>query len=52
MDNPLVGSSTVSFIDSFQTILGSNLGAVLSFAAGILVWFIVKKWIFGGARRV
>lgn len=52
MDSTLVGSSTNSLIDSFQTILGDNLGIVLAFAAGIVVWAILKKWVFGGASRV
>jgi len=52
MDSALVGSSTVSLITSFQDILGDNLGVVLAFAAGIVVWAILKKWVFGGASRV
>lgn len=47
-----MASSTTSFIDGFQTTLGENLGAILTFTAGILVWFVVKKWVFGGASRV
>jgi len=52
MDSALVASSTADFIDQFQTILGENLGKVLLFAAGIIVFAIMKKWIFGGASRV
>lgn len=52
MDTVLVGSSTNAFVASFQDILGDNLGIVLAFAAGILVWAILKKWVFGGASRV
>lgn len=52
MDTVLVASSTNAFIDGVQTILGSNLSYVLAFAAGILVWNVLKKWIFGGTRRV
>lgn len=52
MDNALVASSTESFIESFQTILSGNLDNVLAFAAGIIVWNVAKKWIFGGSGRV
>lgn len=52
MDTALVASSTSDFISSFQTILGDNLGLVLAFSAGIIVWVLMKKWIFGGAGRV
>lgn len=52
MDSALVSSSTDSFITGFQTILGENIGAILLFSAGILVWFVMKKWVFGGAGRV
>jgi len=52
MSSAIVASSTSDFIDAFQTILTANYGVVLTFAAGILVWFIAKKWIFGGARKV
>jgi len=52
MDSQLVGSSTENLISQFQTILSDNFGLVLAFAAGIIVWFILKKWVFGGARRV
>jgi len=52
MDSATIASSTEAFIDNFQTLIGENLGLVLAFAAGILVWFVMKKWVFGGARRV
>jgi len=52
MNDALVASSTDSFITGFQTILGSNFGLVLAFAAGIMVWAVLKKWVFGGASRV
>jgi len=52
MDSALVASSTNGFIDGFQDILSDNLSIVLTFAAGLLVWFVMKKWVFGGARRV
>lgn len=52
MDTALVASSTNTMINSFQDILTDNLGIVLAFSAGIVVWFIMKKYIFGGARRV
>lgn len=52
MDSALVASTTGDFITSFKTILGDNLGLVLVFAAGIMVWMILKKWVFGGAHRV
>jgi len=52
MDSTLVASSTQAFIGSFTDILGDNLGIVLAFSAGIIVWVLMKKWIFGGAGRV
>lgn len=52
MTSAEVASTTTGFITSFQTILSDNIALVLTFAAGILVWFILKKWVFGGARRV
>jgi len=52
MDTALVASSTSEFITSFKDILGDNLGLVLAFSAGIIVWVLMKKWIFGGAGRV
>jgi len=52
MDSALVASSTEAFIDAFQGIISDNLTIVLVFAAGILGWVVLKKWVFGGARRV
>jgi len=52
MNSALVASSTTAFISSFQEILGENLTLVLVFAAGILVWYVMKKWVFGGAHKV
>lgn len=52
MDSALVSSSTNTMIDSFQSILSDNLALVLTFAAGIIVWAVLKKWVFGGAHRV
>jgi len=52
MDTALVASSTSEFITSFKDILGDNLGLVLAFSAGIIVWVLMKKWIFGGAGRI
>jgi len=52
MDTALVASSTNDLIDSFQSILSDNLSLVLVFAAGIIVWAVLKKWVFGGAHRV
>jgi len=52
MDSALVASSTSDFISNVQSILGDNLGLVLAFAAGIMVWMVLKKWVFGGTHRV
>lgn len=52
MDTALVASSTTEFITSFKDILGDNLGIILAFSAGIMVWMILKKWVFGGASRI
>jgi len=52
MDSSIVASSTATLIDTWQDILSSNFGVVLAFAAGIIVWAVFKKWIFGGAHRV
>lgn len=49
MDTPLIQSSLAGFIDPFKDILGDNLGIVLAFVAGILVWLIMKNWIFGSS---
>jgi len=45
-------SSTSAFIDSVQGYVNDNLGLVLTFAAGIMVWGVLKKWIFGGTSRI
>jgi len=52
MDSALVATSTLGFISDFKEILGENFQYVLAFAAGILVWMVLKKWVFGGAHRV
>jgi len=52
MDSALVTSTTNYAISTFKTFLGDNLYIVLGFAVGVLVWVIVKKWFFGGARRI
>jgi len=45
-------NSTEELIDNFTTILWNNIGYILSFSAGILVWLLLKKWIFGGVKRI
>jgi len=52
MDQATLASSTTDFIDNVQTFVGANLGLVLAFAAGIMVWGLLKKWIFGGTARI
>lgn len=52
MTSAIIASSTSDFISAIQTNITDNLGLILTFAAGILVWVVVKKWIFGGTRRV
>jgi len=52
MDQATIASSTADFIDQVQTFVGANLGLVLAFAAGIMVWGILKKWVFGGTSRI
>lgn len=52
MDTPLIQSSIGGLIDSFQGILGDNLPIVLAFVAGILVWVILKRWVFSSSRAV
>lgn len=47
-----VASTTAQFIDSVVSLVNDNIALVLVFAAGILVWFVFKKWIFGGTRRI
>lgn len=45
-------SSTTAFIASVQGYVDENFGVVLAFAAGIMVWMVLKKWIFGGTSRI
>jgi len=52
LDTTLVASSTNAFITNFKDILGDNIGLVLAFSAGIIVWFVMKKWVFGASHRV
>lgn len=47
MDSALVSSSTNAFIGAFKSILSDNFSLVLLFVAGILVWLIMKHWVFG-----
>jgi len=47
-----VASTTQSFIDAVSTNINENIGLILVFAAGILMWGVAKKWIFGGTSRV
>jgi len=47
-----VGSSTQAFLDAVGTAIDDNIGLILVFAAGILMWGVAKKWIFGGTSRV
>lgn len=47
MDSALVSSSTSAFIGAFKSILSDNFSLVLLFVAGILVWVIMKHWVFG-----
>jgi len=52
MDSPLIQSSLSGLIDSFQTILADNYPVVLAFVAGILVWAILKGWVFSSSSGV
>jgi len=52
MDTPLIQSSIGGLIDSFQGILGDNLPVVLAFCAGILVWIILKTWVFSSSEGI
>jgi len=47
-----IASSTETFISSVTTELNENFGLVLVFAGSIMVWMILKKWIFGGTSRI
>lgn len=46
------GALTESFLASIVTGITDNLGIVLAFAASVLVFFVLKKWVFGGTRRI
>lgn len=39
-------------ITSFTGLLGSTYGLVLLFVSAILVWVVIRKYLFGGSRRV
>jgi len=52
MDSALVASSTTAFITAIQGQISDNLVLVLTFAAGIMVWVVLKKWVFGGTHRI
>lgn len=47
-----VASTTEAFITAVSTSINDNIGLVLTFAAGIMVWMVLKKWVFGGTSRV
>jgi len=47
-----VGSTTQAFIAQVTSNINDNIGYVLAFAAGIMVWIVIKKWVFGGTSRV
>lgn len=40
------------FIDTVATQINANIDVVLVFAGGVLVWFVLKKWVFGSTRRI
>jgi len=52
MTTTQIASISNYFINQFTSLLADNLGLVISFAATVLVWVIVKKWLFGGFKRV
>jgi len=52
MDSTLIASSTNDLIDAIKGNVSDNLGLVLAFAAGIIVWVVMKKWVFGGTHRI
>jgi len=52
MDSALVATSSTAFIGAFKDILSDNFSLVLAFMAGILVWVIMKNWVFGSAPMV
>lgn len=41
-----------AFIASITGYVSDNLGIVLTFTAGVLVWGLLKKYVFGGTRRI
>jgi len=52
MSTSTVNSIGTQFIADFQSQITANMGFVLAFTAGILMWFVVKKWVLGGAHKV
>lgn len=52
MDQSVIASSTAAFIDAIKEFTSDNLVTVLVFTAGIVLWGVLKKWIFGGSRRI
>jgi len=52
MDQATIASTTAYFITSIKDYISDNLGTVLLFSAGILVWGVLKKWVFGATPRV
>jgi len=52
MTTSQIASLSNDFINSFTTFFVSNIDVVIAFAATVLVWVIVKKWLFGGFKRV
>jgi hypothetical protein len=52
MTSAEIASTTDAFITNFQSILADNISYVILLSAGVLVWFIMKKWVFGSARRI
>lgn len=45
-------SATAGMIEDFQRILYENLNLILLFTSAIMVWILLKKWIFGGTKRI
>jgi len=48
----MVASSTALFISETVDFVGNNIGTVLLFASGSMVWVVMKKWIFGGVGGI
>jgi len=46
------GYSGGAFITAVAGYVNENLGKVLLFSAGILIFMVIKKWIFGGVSRI